>query len=69
VKVKNRVGGATRIPGHLPPEAIPIGLLGKIAVRCRGTLKDDTAGTRKIFKPWSLDSAGRSGASYFPAQN
>ena len=60
MKVKNSAsGGATRIPGHLPPEAIPIGLLGKIAVRCRGTLKDDTAG--KIFKPWSLDSAGRSG--------
>ena len=56
MKVKNRVGGATRIPSHLPAEAIPIGLLGKIAVRHRGILKDDTAGTEKFSNPgaWIL---------------
>ena len=51
---------------HLPPKDIAIDPLGDLTVRHRGnTLKDDTAGTRKILKPWRLDSAVRSGVRYF----
>ena len=44
---------------HLPPEDTPIDLLGNIAVRYRGTLKDDATGTRKILKPGRFDFSVR----------